>query len=96
MSNYENLSKAELIEMLKTSKSGQGRKEQVLTCLKEGVDTIEAIAERLQINTKNVSSQLTYLRKDGHNIITLSAGGQSILMLLSQEDYDNLLSKRVQ
>ena len=93
--NYEGMTKAELIEMLKTSQSGQGRKQQVLKALKDGVDTIDAIAEKLNISAKNVSSQLTYLRQDGHKILSVSAGGQSVLLLLSDEDYENLLSKRL-
>ena len=95
MSSYENLTKAELIEML-NNQSKSSRKNQVLECLKSGVDTIEAISEKLNIQTKNVSSQLTYLRKDGYNILTVSVKDQSILLLLSQEELDELLSKRNQ
>jgi len=94
MTDLSKMTKEELIELVNNTKTG-GRKEQVLKCLKEGVDTIEAIAAKLDINTKNVSSQLTYLRKDGHKIISISAGGQSILMLMTQDDFDALLEKRI-
>ena len=91
MSNYESLTKAQLIEML-NNQSKSGRKSQVLDLLKSGYDTIEAIAEKLNIQTKNVSSQLTYLRKDGHIIINVNINKQSILMLLNQEQVDYLKS----
>ena len=51
-----------------------GRKEQVLAILKKGPVTVGAIATRLGINARNVSSQLTYLRKDGYEICTSSIG----------------------
>jgi predicted ArsR family transcriptional regulator len=56
-----------------------GRKEQVLKVLQErGPVSIMDIAELLNISTKNVSSQLTYLRKDGHRIATKSDGRKFI------------------
>ena len=51
-----------------------GRKEQVLAILKTGPITVGAIATRIGISARNVSSQLTYLRKDGHEICTSSTG----------------------
>ncbi len=52
-----------------------GRKEQVLDIMKKsGHITVAAIATRLGITARNVSSQLTYLRKDGHAIATDSVG----------------------
>jgi len=52
-----------------------GRKDQVLAILKkEGHVTVEVIAKRIGINGRNVSSQLTYLRKDGYAIATDSLG----------------------
>ncbi len=91
MSNYENMTKAELIEFINANKSG-GRKQQVLDLLNQGYDTIEAISEKIQISTKNVSSQLTYLRNDGHIIITLNINKQSILMMLNEEQLTYLQS----
>jgi len=53
------------------SKSKFGRKEQVLDLLKESSSmSIIEIAEKLDISTKNVSSQLTYLRADGYKVMT--------------------------
>lgn len=91
-SNYENMTEAELLEVLNNKdalldtlreqvenleaqiealQNGTGRKAQVLEILKEHSPiTIVAIAERLGISTKNVSSQLTYLRQEGQNICT--------------------------
>lgn len=52
-------------------KNGKGRKAEVLELLKENeAITIVAMSERLGISTKNVSSQLTYLRQEGFNICT--------------------------
>lgn len=60
-------------------KSGSGRKEEVLKVLQEhGPISILGIAELLNISTKNVSSQLTYLRKAGHRIATKSDGRKFI------------------
>lgn len=60
----------ELQEQIKSC-SKDGRKSQVLTILKEhGPISIMNIAKSLNISTKNVSSQLTYLRSDGYRIFT--------------------------
>ena len=71
-------------EKLKTSrtKTGPGRKEEVLSILKTKPTEIYDIAEELGISNKNVSSQLCYLKSDGHLIAT-NAKGQKFL-----EDYD--------
>ena len=56
--------------LLKMS-SKEGRKSQVLEILvHQGPISIVKIAEQLEISTKNVSSQLTYLRSDGEKICT--------------------------
>ena len=53
----------------------EGRKDQCLKILQSaGHITVAAIAERLGISARNVSSQLTYLRKDGISIATDSLG----------------------
>ena len=49
---------------------GPGRKEDVLNLLKENPMTILEMSEKLDITPKNISSQLTYLRKDGWIIHT--------------------------
>lgn len=58
-----------------SSNTKSGRKSQVLDLLKshETISILE-IADKLNISTKNVSSQLTYLRSDGHQIFTDSKG----------------------
>lgn len=49
---------------------GPGRKDDVLAMLQQGPAGILDIANALDISTKNVSSQLSYLRKDGYIIHT--------------------------
>ena len=52
-----------------------GRKSQVLELLRSsGPLTIKSISTGLGISTKNVSSQLTYLRSDGYQIFTDNNG----------------------
>ena len=58
-----------------------GRKDQVLQCLRSGINTIDSIAEHLGINSKNVSSQLTYLRKDGYMIYSIRFNNITTLKL---------------
>ena len=58
-----------------------GRKEQVLACLRSGVTNIDKIADELGINNKNVSSQLTYLRKDGYMIYSIRMNNMTVLKL---------------
>ena len=62
-------------EIDKVKDAAGGRKLQCLKILKsEGHITVEAISKRIGISARNVSSQLTYLRKDGHAIATDSLG----------------------
>lgn len=57
------------------------RKSQVLEILKEnGPISILEIAKKLNITTKNVSSQLTYLRSDGYKICTDHNGKKFIII----------------
>jgi predicted Rossmann fold nucleotide-binding protein DprA/Smf involved in DNA uptake len=53
-----------------TPEKNGGRKEEVLNLLREGPMDILTMAERLNTSTKNISSQLSYLRKDGHILHT--------------------------
>ena len=60
--------------------SSSGRKSQVEQILREqGPIHIKSIAQQLNISTKNVSSQLTYLRSDNLNICTNSKGQKFII-----------------
>lgn len=64
---------------LKTERSSlnkPGRKAQVLSILQNATKpmSIVQIANEIGISTKNVSSQLTYLKSDGHSIISDSNG----------------------
>ena len=70
--------------------SKDGRKSQVLDLLrKHASNSILEIASKLNISTKNVSSQLTYLRSDGHQIFT-DPNGRKCLFELKTNDEDSL------
>ena len=77
-SDLQKMNKAELIDYLCAAiqilntqpERGPGRKDDVLAILQAGPAGILEIAEKLNINSKNVSSQLSYLRKDGYIIHT--------------------------
>lgn len=58
--------------------SPEGRKSQVLKILQTGHVTVASIAARIGISDRNVSSQMTYLRKDGYAIATDSLGRKFI------------------
>ena len=57
------------------AKSNGGRKKEVLELLKshESISIVE-MSKELGISTKNVSSQLTYLRTDGYKVFTDNVG----------------------
>lgn len=92
MTNYSELTKAQLIELLEKSNAqrGSNRKAEVLELLENGHDTIEAIADQTGMTKKNVSSVLTGLRKAGHVIITLKVGGQTILKVMTADQVAEL------
>ena len=92
--DYDKMKKEEMVKLLEeremiildlqvkleASKNNEGRKTQVLDLLKEnGSMSILEIASKLNISTKNVSSQLTYLRTDGYQIFT-DPKGRKVLM----------------
>ena len=65
---------------LENSKNSSGRKSQVLELLKNNsAISILEMSKQLSISTKNVSSQLTYLRTDGYKIFT-DNHGKKVLM----------------
>lgn len=55
-----------------------GRKDEVLDLLKEGKISVADMAKAIGISARNVSSQLTYLRRDGIAIGTDSKGRKFI------------------
>jgi len=55
-----------------------GRKDEVLDILKEKKISVVDIASIIGISPRNVSSQLTYLRRDGYAIATDSKGRKFI------------------
>jgi len=75
-----------LTQQLEAS-SKDGRKSQVLELLRENTTiSILEISSRLGISTKNVSSQLTYLRSDGYQIFTDPNGRKCLF-----EDKTNII-----
>jgi biotin operon repressor len=71
---------------LENSKNGSGRKSQVLDLLRKYKSiSILQISNELSISTKNVSSQLTYLRTDGYAIYT-DPNGKKMLIEKSDEE----------
>jgi biotin operon repressor len=72
---YNEIDNLTLQIKIKAGRKSDGRKTEVLDLLKNNDSiTIVEISERIGITTKNVSSQLTYLRQEGHNICTDSNG----------------------
>lgn len=66
----------EVIENMQSSTVKVGRKKQVLDILQNATHpmSIAQIASAIGISTKNVSSQLTYIKSDGIKIISDSNG----------------------
>ena len=56
----------------------KGRKDEVLALLKAGRVTVAEMAKKIGISERNISSQLSYLRKDGILIGTDSKGRKFI------------------
>lgn len=63
-----------------------GRKDEVLGLLQTKPMSIFEMSEALNISNKNVSSQLCYLKKDGHRIATNADG----LKFLEGYDYSEI------
>lgn len=65
-----------MVEMLGNSRRfKKGRKDEVLEILNEGGSYgVGELAKMVGISDKNISSQLSYLRKDGYKIGTRSNG----------------------
>lgn len=58
-----------ILKLQESRNSGIKRKDEVLALIETEPMSIDAIAEKLNINKKNISSQLSYLRKDGYQIM---------------------------
>ena len=63
-----------------TKRNQTSRKDQVIELLKSSPMTIKALATELNITAKNISSQLTYIRKDGEYDILTDKGGMKKLV----------------
>ncbi len=64
------------------SKSKIGRKQQVLAILNTGETTMTFISSHLDISKKNISSILTYLRREGHSIKTHRLGKEHVVQII--------------
>ena len=97
--NFDKMNKKELVKViedqeqvildlqikLETLQTGTGRKSQVLELLRiSGPISILTLSSKLNISTKNVSSQLTYLRSDGFQIFT-DPNGKKVLFEETEE-----------
>lgn len=62
-------------------------KTKIMTLIKGGYNTVEILAEKLEISRKNVSSNLTYIRreiaKDGLTLTSEKRNGQTIINLVA-------------
>ena len=87
-SDNKDLQIVELTIRLEAS-SKDGRKSQVLELLRENKTiSILEISSKLSISTKNVSSQLTYLRSDGYQIF-IDPNGRKCLFETSVDESDS-------
>lgn len=66
------------VKLCKVKVVKPGRKDEVLEILQDGKISVADIAKRIGISARNVSSQLTYLRRDGYPIGTDSKGRKFI------------------
>ena len=77
-------------KLLVNSKNG-GRKSQVLELLRNSENmSILNISTSLGISTKNVSSQLTYLRTDGYQIFTDPKGRKVLVETEKVEEVEEI------
>lgn len=65
-------------KLCKVKVTKPGRKDEVLEILQAGKVSVADIAKQIGISARNVSSQLTYLRRDGYPIGTDSKGRKFI------------------
>ena len=72
MTKDEMMKKIEELEA-KLARGNETMKTRVLSLIESGINSIEAIGQELSITSKNVSSNLTHIRKE------LEAGGRTIV-----------------
>jgi len=91
--------RAELDRLMKENeslKSKGSRKKEVLSLLRKGMNNIEEIAGKVGIKEKNVSSILSYLRKDlsskGEGILSVKYDNKNFVVLMKLSEINELLS----
>ncbi len=84
MSDLSKLSKQELIDLVADlkAKSGKNRGDRMLELLREGYDSIGAIAEEMGVTAKNVSSIKNGLCKKGYVIVSYNVAGSNVIALV--------------
>lgn len=89
MARIEELEKSN--ETLKKSK-GQTMKTKVFNLIEQGFNSIQDIADELEISAKNVSSNLTYIRADlkesGKTIISHQIDKKTMLALVELKSFN--------
>ena len=96
MDDIKKLNKNQLINKIQElenkllNKSNSDIKVNIINCLKIQPLTNIQLANKLQTTTGNINSYLTYLKNDGHIILT---NQQKQKIYLTSEEYKNLLSK---
>lgn len=77
--NLKNYLTLALEELAKRKEQKSHKKEILLELMKQdGPMSIQEMADKMEISTKNISSLLTYLRKDEHQIHTDGQGRKYI------------------
>lgn len=99
--DYSKMSKDEIIKKLNETETkiseleksnGQDLKTRIKNMIESGYNTIESISEKLECSNKNVSSYLTYIRKElkqnGEWIVStkLEQGGSTYLAKVKLSD----------
>ena len=103
MVDYSKMSKEEIREKLnelikenEVLRNKKDRKSEVLSLLRKGVNSIEEISKGVGIKEKNVSSILSYLRKDlekkGEGILSVKYSNKNFVVLMKIKEINELLS----
>jgi len=78
MKKFSEMSKEEMEKVMSgvnAGNKGGGRKEEVLSKLKEGIWSVKELGNEFGISSRNVSSIICYLRDDGYVIKKVGNGG---------------------
>ena len=102
MQEIANMTKSELVELVKNLQSKQGgtRGAELLSLLGQGSDlSVPYLCEQMNVNSRNLSSIKSGLKKSEewgvqHVIMTYKVSGESVWKLINQDDPNwEMLSK---